>query len=84
MDKIPKNGWIADFETMTCRNVNTGIVVTFKKKRNIFLPTIKDVPVDIVEKWSKMKDEETEKEKGKIISEAEDVFMKAFIENDIN
>jgi len=48
------------------------------------LPTIKDVPVDIVEKWSKMKDEETEKEKGKIISEAEDVFMKAFIENDIN
>jgi len=84
MDKIPKNGWIADLETMTCRNINTNIVVTFKKKRNIFLPTIKDVPVDIAEKWSKMKDEETEKEKGKIISEAEDVFMKAFIENDIN
>ena len=82
MDKKPKNGWIADLETMTCRNINTNIVVTFKKRRNIFLPTIKDVPVDIVEKWAKMKDGEKEQEK--IIAEAEDVFMNAFIENDNN
>jgi len=82
MNNIPNNGWIADLETITCRNIDTGIVVIFEKKRNIFLPRIKDIPVDIFEKWVYMNNEETEK--AKIIEEAEDVFMKAFIENDNN
>jgi len=80
MDKIPKNGWIADLEAMTCRNINTNIVVIFEKKRNFFLPIIKDIPVNFSEEWKKMND----KEKGKIISEAEDVFVKAFVENENN
>jgi len=79
MNKKPKESWIADLKTMTCRNKNTNIVVTFEKKRNIFLPKIKDIPVELHEEWSQMKD----REKEKIISEAEDVFMKAFIEHDL-
>jgi len=81
MNKTPKNAWVADLETMTCRNTNTNIVVIFEKERNVFLPKIKDIPADISEKWAKMED--VEKEKERIIEEAEDVFMKAFIENDI-
>jgi len=80
MNIIPKEGWIADLETMTCRNINTGIVLIFERKRKILLPKINDIPVEFLEIWEKMKDDEKEK----IISEAEDVFMNAFIENDIN
>jgi len=82
MNNIPKNGWIADLETMTCRNIDTGIVVVFERKRNIFLPRIKDIPVDVFEKWVYMNNEEKEKEK--MIKEAEDVFMKAFFESGNN
>jgi len=81
MYHIPKNDWVADLETMTCRNIISNIVVIFERESNIFLPRIKDIPVDVFDKWVYMNNEEDEKEK--IISEAEDVFMKAFIESDI-
>jgi len=84
MNKIPKNGWIADLETMTCHNIDTSIVVFFEKNKNVFLPKIENIPIDIFDKWAKMKDVEKEKDKEKIISEAEDVFMSAFIESGIN
>jgi len=77
---IPREEWIANLNTMTCRNKNTGIIVIFEKKRNLFLPKINDIPVEFLEVWEKMKDEEKEK----IISDAEDVFMSAFIEDDNN
>jgi len=80
MNIIPKEGWVADLKTMTCRNINTGIVVTFERKKKILLPKINDIPVEFMEIWEKMKNEEKEK----IISEAEDVFMNAFIENNNN
>jgi len=82
MKKVPKTCWIADLETMTCRNTNTNIVVIFEKEKNVFLPRFKDIPAGISEKWAKMED--VEKEKEKIMEEAEDAFMNAFIEKDVN
>jgi len=82
MNNISKNGWVADLDTMTCRNINTNIVVDFGEDLNIFFPHIIDIPVDISEKWAQMDNEENEKEK--VITEAEDVFINAFIGHDTN
>jgi len=82
MNVVKNTGWIADLEELTCRNINSNIIVTFEKKRNIYYPKIKNVPVDFFNKWARMNNKE--KEMDKIIFEAEDVFMKAFFENDIS
>ena len=79
MSIMPKNGWVADLESMTCRNINTSIVVAFERKKNFFLPKINDMPNDVFEKWANMNDGKNEMQK--IIFEAENVFLRAFFEN---
>jgi len=80
MDNTENKGWIADLKNMTCSNLDTNIVIVFEKEKKILLPKIKNIPVDVLEKWAKMNEEEMKLEEEKIIAEAEDVFMEAFIE----
>jgi len=82
MSVMPKNGWVADLDTMTCRNINTRIVVAFERKKNFFFPKINNMPNDVYEKWANMKDGKREMEK--IIFEAESVFLRTYIEKNLN
>jgi hypothetical protein len=73
--------WIINLEEMTCHNINTGIDVIFEKKGNAFKGKIKDLPDNVFEQWANA-------ENGLsllkiIITEAENVFLRIYIENDI-
>jgi len=71
--------WIINLEEMTCHNINTGIDIIFEKKGNEFLGKIKDLPDNIFEQWANI-----ENRVGllkNIVTEAENVFLRIYIEN---
>jgi len=73
--------WVINLEEMTCHNINTGIDFTFEKKGDAFIGKIKDLPDNIYEQWAN-------NENGVgllkiILTEAENVFLRIFLENDI-
>ena len=73
--------WVINLEEMTCHNINTGIDVIFEKKGDAFIGKIKDLPDNIYEQWAN-----TENGVGLfkfIVTEAENVFLRIYIENDI-
>jgi hypothetical protein len=74
--------WIVNLEEKTCHNINTDIVVVFEKTGDAFSGKIKELPDKIFEQWSKM--ENAGSLLKNIVTEAEDVFSRVFIENDLN
>jgi hypothetical protein len=73
--------WVINLDEMTCHNINTGIDVIFEKKGDAFKGKIKDLPDNIYEQWAN-----TENGVGLlkiILTEAENVFLRIYIESDI-
>jgi len=78
MVTITNGEWIADLGTMTCRNITNNIVVEFGKDLN---GKIKDIPMNLLTKWSA--DPHGERNIQKAVLEAEEVFLRAYYESDI-
>jgi len=81
MITVAQGEWIADLGSMVCRNITNGIIVSFTKSGKYFTGKIKDMPMDVLAKWA-------EKPQGsmliqKAVMDAEEVFMTAYFENDI-
>jgi hypothetical protein len=81
MVTIANGEWIADLGDMTCRNINTKMVVVFEKQGKAFLGKIRDMPIEIMEQWAKL--EHGERLVQKAVTDAEDVFLRAYFESDI-
>jgi len=82
MQTITNMDWIINLDDMTCQNINTDIVIGIEKAGDAFSGKIKELPDKIFEQWSKM--ENAGSLLKNIVTEAEDVFLRVFIENDLN
>jgi hypothetical protein len=73
--------WIADLRTMTCRNFVWNITVTFEKQGDALIGEISYMPDNSNRKWifSPIAD----RIRRKIIKDAEEVFLKAYFENEL-
>jgi hypothetical protein len=76
-----KEEWIVDLGTMTCRNINSRIVVEFQKTGKTYTGKIKDLPVEIMELWERLWYGDRLKQNTVMI--AEKVFLRAATEMDI-
>ena len=76
MVTIPNNEWVADLEAMTCRNFANEIIVALEKKGKGFAGKIKDIPIEILEKWAGSLDGPRLMQK--TVLEAEEAFMQAY------
>jgi hypothetical protein len=75
-----KNGeWIADLETMTCRNYTWEITVSFENQGDTLVGKITDLPDSISRQW--LFDENRFAILDKILKEAEQVFLMAYYSN---
>jgi hypothetical protein len=64
--------WIVDLGNMTCRNINTKMVVEFQKSGKGYKGKIKDMPIELMAQWAKLKDGERLMQK--TVMDAEEVF----------
>jgi hypothetical protein len=79
---IAVNGeWVADTVNMTCRNTTNNIVVVFEKFESSLVGKIKNIPLDLVKKWTaeKLGDRNIRN----MVTEAEKIFLKAYFESAI-
>ena len=81
MITIADGEWIADLGTMTCRNINNNIVIVFEKSGIGVNGKIKDVPMDLFTKWAA--DPHGERKIQQVVMEAEEVFLRAYFESDM-
>ena len=82
MVTIASGDWIADLGSMSCRNCINKIVVTFEKNGNVLTGKIKDIPIELMEKWAA--EPQGEKHIRNTVMEAEEVFLKAYFENTLD
>jgi hypothetical protein len=73
--------WVTDFETMTCKNTSTRMVVEFYKKDKSYYGKIKDMHIEIIELWSKLWYGDYLIKNA--VMQAEEVFLNDYKENDI-
>jgi len=78
MDMITDDEWVVDLVTMTCMNKTNNIVVVFEKYRKILIGKIKCIPLELANKWAKEKQGDINI--NNMIKEAEESFMKAYLE----
>lgn len=71
------NEWVADIVTMTCSNKTNNIVVVFEILERILIGKIKNIPLELVNKWTNEKKGETNINNA--IKEAEEIFLKAYL-----
>ena len=68
--------WLVDLHNLTCRNIETRIIISFVKKGAVFSGTIKYIPIELADKWTA--DSNKEEKLKKTIIEAEEVFFHAY------
>ena len=81
MITIADGEWIADLPTMTCRNINNKIVVAFERSGIGVRGKLKDMPMELFAKWAG--EPHGERKIQNLVMEAEEVFLRAYIESDI-
>jgi hypothetical protein len=81
MISITDGKWIADVGNMTCRNIESRIVVVMQKKGDVFEGKIQDMPLGLMEKWAG--ERHGERRIQVAVMEAEEVFMRAYFEGKI-
>jgi hypothetical protein len=81
MITIADGEWIADLGARTCRNISNNIVVVFEKSGKILNGKIEDIPMALLSKWAALPNGENKIKN--VIMEAEEVFLRAFYESDI-
>jgi hypothetical protein len=79
MTAITDGKWIADLGAMTCRNIESRVVVGFHKRGNTFEGKLRDMPTGLLEKWAALV-ECGEKHIRQAVEEAEVVFLRAWFE----
>jgi len=78
MLRIVGDEWLIDTETLLCKNNYTEIVVKFEKIGEAYIGKIKDMPMELTIKLSKMKD--GDKLLQKAVMDAEEIFNKEMFE----
>jgi hypothetical protein len=73
-----KSEWVADVVTMTCRNTTNNIVVLFEKLGKILNGKIQDIPLNLINEWRI--EEKGGKNIRNTITEAEEIFLRAYSE----
>jgi hypothetical protein len=81
MVMIEDGGWVADLEAMACRNILTNMVVEFEKSGSSYVGKIKDMPLETFGQLAKQR--HGERFIKNAVAEAEEVFLRAVIEKDI-
>jgi hypothetical protein len=81
MTNIASGEWIVDLGAMTCRNIINKIVVAFEKQGDAVYAKIDYIPLYTLRKWALTY--EGSDNIRKIIVEAEDVFLKAYFEDQL-
>ena len=81
MITITSDEWIADVGAMMCRNVSNKIIVGFERSGKTLTGKIKDMPMELMAKWAG--EPEGEMKIQKAVMEAEEVFLRAYFESDI-
>ena len=76
MKQITNSEWIPDVAAMTCRNSTSKIVVGFEKNGKTLKGKIKDMPMELFEKWAALPHGENLVKDA--VLEAEEIFSKAF------
>jgi len=72
--------WIVDVVTMTCKNTTNNIVVLFERLGKTLSGKIKDIPLELLNKWRIEKNCEINIRN--TIMEAEEIFLKAYFEGE--
>ena len=73
--------WVVDLLNLTCRNIENQMVVAFEKKGPALEGKIKDMPVELLEMWARETNSETRIKRAVI--EADEVFFRAYFDNEI-
>ena len=81
MDTITDTEWIVDLEAMTCRNSTNEVIVSFIKSGKAILGKIKYIPMELMLQWAM--EPQGDKRFKKAVSEAEENFLRAYFEDDI-
>jgi hypothetical protein len=81
MIRITDGKWIADLGNMSCRNIENRIAVTFTRRGKAFVGKLQDMPVELLERWAALPD--GERRIRRVVEEAEDVFLRAWLERKI-
>jgi hypothetical protein len=81
MVNIVNRDWIIDLGAMACRNISNKIVVSFEKKGDAVFVKMSYIPVNALEKWPETHERNENIEKA--LTEAEDVFLMAYFENEL-
>ena len=79
MLNIVQGEWIVDLGAMVCRNINKKITVCFERRGKTYIGKIKDMPVEMAEQWAKIPG--GHKLIQKAVTEAEELFLRAFTES---
>ena len=80
MITITNGEWIADLGAMTCTDYTNNIVVIFVKEGKSLRGKIKNMPIELFGQWAASPNGVKNVEK--VVMEAQEVFTKAYIEND--
>ena len=81
MIEIMDGNWIADLQNKKCRNLVNGIIVAFEKNGKFYRGILEYIPETLMFELANELDGKKKIEKA--IMEAEEVFMKAFFQTDI-
>jgi len=81
MLRIIGDEWLVDTEALICRNNLTKIVVGFEKSGKTYVGKIKDMPMELTARLSKMKDGELLLQKA--VMDAEEVFLREMFEGNV-
>jgi hypothetical protein len=79
MVTITNDEWSVDLGVMTCRNINTKMVVEFEECGRTYRGKILDMPIDLMFQWAKQK--HGKRLVYKAITEDEEVFLRALFES---
>ncbi|MDR0474448.1 MAG: hypothetical protein LBH43_12345 [Treponema sp.] len=79
MVNLINDGWVVDLGNETCWNFNTKMVVEFEKCGKTYVGKIKDMPIELMAQWAKLR--HGERLIKKAVGEAEEVFLRAIIES---
>jgi hypothetical protein len=75
------DNWFADLQNMTCCNVENQMVIAFEKRGTALMGRIKNIPIELLEKWAA--DPDGNKYIRKAVIEADEVFFKAYFNREI-
>jgi len=74
--------WVVDLLNLTCRNIENQVVVAFEKRGPALEGKIKDMPVELLEMWTR--EANGENHIRRTVIEADEVFFRAYFDSEID